>query len=346
MTSKQVLSSFLLSLTLFASDVDKAHLEKISKKDNVDKAIEAGIKYLVKNQIKADGSFEGLNRNNSTGLACLALMASGHFPGQSKYGKYLTNGINYLIAISKKNKGYFGKEGNGRMYVHGICTLALTEAYGMLETPKENKRLKEALLPALELIVRTQTLAKNTHFGGWHYMPKKQATADLSVSAWQILALRSAQNCKLPVPQKTIDNAITYVRKMFNPRDKAFTYNGNGATTSMRSAGVVCMNVLGANQSEADKLKITQSASYLLGLNPAGGGSFYYQSYYVGSAANMMGGRYRETMIPKLEKVLLKLQVKNGSFSKHTGHQGGVYSTAFAVICLAIRYQYLPIYQE
>ena len=43
---------------------------------------------------------------------------------------------------------------------------------------------------------------------------------------------------------------------------------------------------------------------------------------------------------------IVSLQNPNGEFQKHQGHSGGVYSTAFAVICLAVRDQYLPIYQE
>ena len=60
----------------------------------------------------------------------------------------------------------------------------------------------------------------------------------------------------------------------------------------------------------------------------------------------MMGGKYRREALPRLEQALLRLQQKDGQFGKHQGHDGGVYATAFAVICLSIRYQYLPIYQE
>ena len=60
----------------------------------------------------------------------------------------------------------------------------------------------------------------------------------------------------------------------------------------------------------------------------------------------MMGDKTRAEFLPKLEKSILRLQQPSGEFAKHSGYDGGVYSTSFAIICLAVRYQYLPIYQE
>ncbi|OPZ26476.1 MAG: hypothetical protein BWZ02_01995 [Lentisphaerae bacterium ADurb.BinA184] len=60
----------------------------------------------------------------------------------------------------------------------------------------------------------------------------------------------------------------------------------------------------------------------------------------------MMGDKTRADFLPKLEKSILRLQQPAGAFAQHSGYDGGVYSTSFALICLAVRYQYLPIYQE
>jgi hypothetical protein len=109
---------------------------------------------------------------------------------------------------------------------------------------------------------------------------------------------------------------------------------------------VVCMAVLGANQSDRDKEMLETSAKFLLTFEPGEGNHFYYQSYYVATAANMMGEKHREALLPKMEKVMLSLQQPTGEFKKHTDGEGGVYSTAFGVICLCVGYQYLPIYQE
>jgi hypothetical protein len=182
--------------------------------------------------------------------------------------------------------------------------------------------------------------------GGWRYAPEPQ-DADLSVTAWQVLALRAAQNCRLEVPEQVVRDAQDYVRRTFNPASKGFAYQpGLGPSIPMLSAGTVCLLALGGSENDADMSMINASAEHLKSVDPGQGAYFYYQSYYVATAANMLGGEHRDIVLPKLERILLNLQMPTGEFRKHSGQEGGVYSTAFSVICLCVGYQYLPIYQE
>jgi hypothetical protein len=167
------------------------------------------------------------------------------------------------------------------------------------------------------------------------------------VTAWQVLALRSAQNCGLDVPDSAVKDALDYIRRSYHKVHKGFAYRPGGApSVAMKSAGVVCMLALGATEDPKDREMVEQSASYLLTFDPTRGGHYFYQSYYIASAANMTGAEHRRAVLPKMEAALLNLQMPTGEFRKHSGHDGGVYSTAFSVICLCVRYQYLPIYQE
>ena len=342
--------SLSLALTLHSAETDSGeadmkHLDRISKRDEVDRSIDKGLAWVVKKQDPQEGHYQSRLKYCDTALASMALMASGHFPGRSKYGQNLRRGILYLVREVERNNGYYGKDG-GRMYGHGICTLALCEAYGMMPNPKDNRLIRKALEPAIEIITRSQVKDKKSkHFGGWRYEPQPK-DADLSVTVWQILALRSAQNCQIEVPKESIDDGINYVRRTFSKKHGAFTYQGNRTSASMRTAGIVSLMALGANKSEEDKLRIAQSGEFLKKFDPRSGQHFYYQAYYLATAANMLGGEYREVFLKKLQKALIKLQNKEGDFRKHTGHDGGVYATSFAIICLAVRYQYLPIYQE
>lgn len=324
---------------------DREHLDEIQAQHEVDRAIGKGLDFLVSKQDPATGQFAGDLPNCHTALSCIALMAAGQIPGQSKYGDNLNRGIMYLVRKSKEHKGYYGNEGNGRMYGHGICTLALCEAYGMMEKEKENLKVKEAIEAALKIILYAQS-DKDTSRGGWRYEPKPK-DADLSVTVWQILCLRSAQNCQLDVPDKAIELARDYVRRTFNRGQQGYAYEpGKNASPAMRTAGVVALQALGARHDATDMKMMKQSASFLETLDPAHASHYWYTCYYLATGANMMGDTLRESFLPRLEKTIMKLQRDNGEFSKHSGHQGGVYSTAFAVICLCVHYQYLPIYQE
>ena len=329
------------------SDADNAHLAKIAKQDEVDVAIDKALAWLVTKQDVTNGYFEGKLKNTETALACIALMATGHFPGRSRYGQHLKKGIMYLVSQTKNphHFGYLGADG-GRMYGHGICTLALAEAYGMLDDTEDNKKIKEALETALQVTLKARVKVKNQHFGGWRYQPDSR-DADLSVTVWQVLSLRSAKNCGIKVPQQAIDDAVTYIRNCYNKNQHGFAYQpGHNPSSAMKCAGIVSLLAMGSDKKESDMEEIQESAKELRVLRPERGNHFYYNAYYYATAANMLGPEYREDFLPKMEKTLLRLQNPNGEFQKGSGHLPGVYATSFAVICLAVKYQFLPIYQE
>jgi hypothetical protein len=332
-----------------AVEADLKHLERIAEPDDVDRGIARGLEWLVKQQNMETGRFSGKLGNTHTALSTMALMAAGHLPGRSAYGEHVRKGILYLVSVAEEENGYFGNEGKGRMYAHGICSLALSEAYGMMPTEEENRKVKEALLAANRVTFGAQvTDEKNEkNFGGWRYEPRPK-DADLSVTVWLVLALRSGQNAQLAIPEEVMTRAMTYVRKTWEEGKQSYSYQpGNNQSVSMRSAGVVAMLAMGENEDPNLRKRHEASMDFLTGFDPGKKDKyFFYQSYYVATAANMIGDEERETFLPRMEKALLGLQKEDGSFEQNGGHDGGVYATAFALLTLSIRYQYLPIYQE
>jgi hypothetical protein len=329
-------------------EADLAHLARIAEPDEVDLAIARGLSWLVQQQDMETGRFAGELGNTHTALASMALMAAGHLPGRTPYGEHVRLGILYLAGVAERENGYFGNEGAARMYGHGICSLALAEAFGMMPTDAENRRVKSALMAANEVTFGAQvTDPQNTrHYGGWRYQPRPR-DADLSITVWFVLALRASQNAQLPVPEEVMTRAIDYVKRTWNEQEQAYSYQpGNNPSVSMRAAGVVAMLAMGQNEDPALRRRHERSMEFLDDFDPLSGRYFYYQSYYVATAANMIGDAQREAFLPRMEQALLSLQNEDGSFRQHRGHAGGVYSTAFALLTLAIRYQYLPIYQE
>ncbi len=307
-------------------------------------AVEKAIAWLVTQQDE-NGCFKGKHKNTYTALSCMALMSAGYFPGCSVYGENIRKGIMFLTTAAQKENGYFGYDG-GTMYAHGICCLALTEAYGIMPEQEDNTRIRNALSAGLKVIISSQRQNRDVHFGGWRYKPDGK-DSDLSVTAWQILALRSAQNCMIDLPQKTIDDALLYIHSCYNEKIPGFCYMpGAGESPAMRTAGAVCLMALGANNSEDDKNKILKSTEFLKKGKVPESNHFYYMCYYLINASNMLGDECRKAMIPPIEEKLLSLQKETGEFEKYSGFDGGVYSTAFSIICLTVSNQYLPIFQE
>lgn len=324
---------------------DLQHLKQLKKTDRIDRAIQNGLEFLARRQVADQGYFRGKYRNAYTALACLALMAAGEQDGRSEYGTQLRRGIIYLVEQTKEKGPYLGTDGS-RMYGHAIATVALCEAYGMLANHADNQAIKNAIQRLTPVIIDAQVDANTQHQGGWRYEPDG-ADADLSVTAWQILALRALENCGFEVPQKTIDAALKYVRSLYTD-GQGFSYmKGRQPTPAMLAAGIVSVTALADDTDPINSEMIQTTAAQLLKITDATTGKhYYYQAYYLAIAANMLGDDYGKSLVPRIQKALLKLQQDNGEFAQVTGYDGGVYSTSLAILSLAVRYQWLPIYQK
>lgn len=324
---------------------DLQHLKQLKKTDRIDRTIQNGLEFLVSQQVAVQGCFRGKHRNAYTALACLALMAAGEQDGRSEYGAQLRQGIIYLVKQTQERESYLGTDGS-RMYGHAIATVALCEAYGMMANHADNQAVKNAIKRLMPVIIKAQVKANTQYHGGWRYEPDG-SDADLSVTAWQILALRAIENCGFEVPKETIDAALKYVRSLYTD-EQGFSYmKGRQPTPAMLAAGIVSVTTLADNTNPINSKMIQTTAEQLLKTTDATPGKhYYYQAYYIAIAANMLGDDYEKSLTPRIQKALLDLQQDNGAFDQLTGYDGGVYSTSLAILSLAVRYQLLPIYQK
>ncbi|MDA1140311.1 MAG: terpene cyclase/mutase family protein [Planctomycetota bacterium] len=343
--SSYPLLGLLLSLALIPPSTLSAQTTPVESilEDRAVKSCERGLAYLAEIQNTDGAIVKGQYPNVCTALSCMALMASGHFPGRGKFGKNLERGILWL-AKQADAKGYFGNDG-GRMYGHGMCTLALTEAYGMLSSRRDNMTVRDVLEKAVNVIVGSQTPSGH-HQGGWRYNPTP-GDSDLSVTAWQVQALRGAQNCQISIPRDTIARAIDYISRCYHRGAKGFGYQpGGGRTDPMRSAGVVLMHTL--KEGERDIVKEAGESLLQRSFGSWGGGYYFYQNFYSATAGLMLGEAGENKINIPIEKTLIAHQREDGSWPRAPGGYGAgeAYYTAFSCLILAARFQYLPIYQE
>ena len=83
----------------------------------------------------------------------------------------------------------------------------------------------------------------------------------------------------------------------------------------------------------------------------SGDSHFYYGVYYVAQALFQLGGNYWQSYRPKLHDLLLRRSPPNSDGGWLGGGGDGAafgssYSTAMAVLALAVEYRFLPIYQR
>jgi hypothetical protein len=314
-----------------------------------DEAIRRALEYLKSTQ-KPDGAWEsgGFGRATSiTSLAVLAFLAAGHVPGEpGPYRESVERGIRYVLAHQRNNGLLVSNTSHGPMYCHGISTLMLAEVIGMTPDPELAERCRDALVKAVKLIVLAQNLNKNPeNSGGWRYQPTSR-DSDLSVSGWQVMALRAAKSAGCAVPSESIDKAVDYVKRCAS-REGGFGYQPGGGPNNPRTGtGILALEICGEHLTP----QALAGAEYLIKHPPRWSSEyFFYEAYYCPQAMFQVGDKYFLAYYPKLASILLERQNKDGSWLSGDGNDrsgGRNYCTAMAVLALAVEYRYLPIYQR
>ena len=314
----------------------------------VDASVVRALEYLSGQQ-EANGAWKTNSFGESTAatsLAVMAYMAAGHLPGEGPYGQQIERGIRWLIQHQEDNGMLVHKRSHGPMYSHGISTLMLAEAVGMMGE-SDAPDVRRALERAIKLILEAQDVRKDQrHVGGWRYQVDSR-DSDLSVTAWQVLALRAAKDVGCDVPAESIDLAVEYVKRCSVRDLNGFGYQpGSGQTQTLTGTGITALEVCGEHHAPES----LGGADWLL-QRPLNDGSnyYFYGVYYTGVGMFKMGGEYADRTQTHLVSLLLPAQEVDGSWeSPHGGERGigRVYSTSLAVLALTIDYRYLPIYQR
>jgi hypothetical protein len=313
----------------------------------VDSAVLRATDYLISKQDMRGAILE--NRSNETAMTALALLAMaavGHQPTEEgKYGDAFRKALQFVIKEDRMDKdGYFGSTDGSRMYGHGIVTLMLAELAGMGGDAAVNEVLRKRCQAGVDLILRAQSAAKaKGQEGGWRYSPKA-SDSDLSVTVWQLMALRAAKNSGFEVPGAAIEQAVNYIKRLHT--SKIFAYQAGGRSNwATASEGLLALQVCGEYQSP----EVLVTADWLLKNPPTVSDFFFYGTYYYAQGMYQRGGSHAEAAVQKVNDLLLPLQDTDGSWkSAGSGSEGSlrIYRTAMAMLSLAVKYHYLPIYQR
>jgi hypothetical protein len=276
----------------------------------------------------------------------MAFLSAGHVPGEGRYGETIDKGVRAVLKMQQAN-GLIGTDSGHVMYHHGICTIMLAEVAGMTDGDL-SKQAKTALEKAVAVILKAQRTTP-PHRGGWRYTTDPNSDSDISVTGWQVMALRAAKNVGCDVPPESIDKAIKYIKNCFVPQAGGFSYmaRSSGATAACTGTSILCLELCGKDLHHADES--LKGGSYLLKHPPRWGDvHFYYSVYYGSQAMFQLGGNYWNAYRQKLHEALLNNQRDNGSWQggdTDAGY-GANYGTAMAVLALTVEYRYLPIYQR
>lgn len=328
----------------------------------MDDAIDRGLVYL-RNQQGTDGSWPGGGFGMMFGggggdpavssLAVMAFLSAGHVPGEGKHGAAIEKGIRYVMAQQGRNGLFAGGGGGGtEMYCHGICTLMLAEAAGMTDG-KLADELRQRLEAAVTCVLAGQRQGNHADAGGWRYR-LTGSDADLSVTGWQLMALRGARNLGCDVPKKRIEDAVNYVKRCQDPNSGGFRYMvGAQLTIPCTGTAILGMELCGKEYHRSPEVLKAGKLILSTSLNPTQA-HFFYGIYYTSQGMFQLGGAEWKAYRPKLHDLLLRQNPPRadgswqaGGAGAHDDHRfGPSYCTSMAILALTVEYRYLPIYQR
>lgn len=334
-------------------------------------AVDLGLRWLAEHQ-DSDGGWDsqGFQRHcrhftacpgtglrefdiGVSSLAVLAFLGAGHTPhSEGAYRRHVAKGIDHLID-HQDGAGAFGIEGDKYLYNHALATLALAEAFSM--TGMESYR--ESLNAAVRYAFAAQQPG-----GAWDYNSQKTGRHDLSITGWQIMALRGAEQAGVPISLHAKQAVRHYL-------DRAFTKSGYGIYANLdpeagrRGVNMVAVGLLGHLYTGGlpDDQRTRAAVRRMLPNHSPDTGKLRrwdlnYQSYYYWYAATLalfhLGGEPWEAWNTLLQRALLPLQTQQahirGSWDPEPswiGLSGGrVYATAINVLTLEVYYRYKPLF--
>lgn len=281
----------------------------------------------------------------ATSMALLCFLGGGNtHKVRGKYQETVHKGLSYLVRNAER--GSFGADLRGRfqansgMYVQGIATICVCEAYAM---EREDRDLRRLATDAVKFIERAQ----NKVDGGWRYNPGDEG--DTSVTGWQIMALQSARTGRISVNSSTIRDAKKFLTLVEHNDGAMYGYMpGAGANDTMTAVGLLCRIYLGMKR---DDPALKAGVEHLARKGPRRGDIYY--NYYATQVLYHWGGDLWTKWNLKMRNELVSSQVKTGPgegswnvTDPHGGGGGRIYQTALSILTLEVYYRHLPIYRR
>ena len=301
-----------------------------------------GLEFLARTQTE-EGSWAGVGEQGPgvTGMAVLALLASGEDANFGLYSSHVRKGLRSIIEAQNSSTGFFGLS----MYHHGFAMLALAEAYGTVDERNlwpDSKAGQRSIGQALELAVRAAiTSQKANPTNAWRYQPTAR-DADTSVSGAVLIGLLAARNAGVEVPDDSIDKAIAYFRSMTLASGDVNYAGMGGMGDSMARSSIATLAYAVARRKDLSEFKAT--LGYLTQrLEEPPNGYREYVRYYEAQALFQGDLQAWEKWNKLLVRQLKEGQLADGSIR---GQFGPTISTSLSLLSLALNYRFLPIYER
>ena len=316
-------------------------------------AVEQGLAWLALHQAN-DGSWrfdldgcrcEGACRDPgtlssttaSTAIALLPFLGAGNTHLEGRHQETVSRGIYYLLSrMQSTPRG--GDLCEGTMYGHGISTLVLAEALGMTGDDLLRKPCRDA--------VRFIETSQDVHGGGWRYLPGQ--AGDITVTTWQVAALRSAGLAGVETSSPTFEGARRFLDSVATQKGAAYGYRTPAAAPCTSAIGLLCRLYTGWS---ADREPLQRGITALA--RPGPKPHAIYQNFYLAQALiqtdHPVWPRWNSRNRDQIVALQSRVGHETGSWffaDRETASGGRLAHTALAVLTLEVYYRLLPIYRQ
>jgi hypothetical protein len=184
-----------------------------------------------------------------------------------------------------------------------------------------------------------------TKGGGWLYGYGQGGVGDLSVSGWNVQALKAAKltGRKFSGLDKAMKKAREYISAASAPNG-LYRYrikDSDNGKLSLTGVGVLCARMLGKPQGNEDT-----SIKAILASKPAQyRGANLYALYYHSQACFQVGGKVWDEYNKNFQTVIADAQEADGSWPIGGGavrDDGKIYHTCLSILMMEVYYRYLP----
>jgi hypothetical protein len=275
-----------------------------------------------------------------TGLVVLSFLGAGYTHERGPYTTEVRAALDWLISQQKPN-GYLGADATkyDQMYCHAIATFALAEAYAMQRDANEYPELRNAVKRGVKMISAMQN-----DDGGWRY--GKGTESDMSMFGWQLMALKSAVNAGIPVPEETRRGMVKFLDAMGRGNHGGLSgYRKNDQPTpAMTAEALFCRQMFSVRTNDAAS---QEAVAYLRQHLPRVTVYDEYFWYYGTLAMHHLDDESWQEWNVALRDMLIAMQRQDGPMAgswdpkgKWAGIGGRLYSTALSTMCLEVYYRY------
>jgi hypothetical protein len=161
------------------------------------------------------------------------------------------------------------------------------------------------------------------------------------------MGLHAARQVGLPVDADVVKRAVEYAALLTTPDGKVGYQRRGDDRPALRGLGMLCFAIGGREQEPI----VTHIGKRIM-QNPISwrGPWFFYRAYYDAVGMSRTRPDLWEQYAPRLVKLLVGHQKKDGSWPSPPGDNearyGTVYMTSMAVLALAVDRHVLPAYQR